>query len=116
MSTSTSRGSLLQSSLPAGQTDTGDGSQADHSNNMLEGTVAGGPVLSGAAPQRADAGSGNLVVWKNPLPKPTKSTAYQLDPKGARCHGWEGGACTERGWDAYSINPEADFDVRRRRT
>lgn len=82
---------------------------------MLDGTAAGGSVPSEAAPQRAGAASSKLVVWKNPLPMPTKSKAYWLDPGPRRDHGWGGGGSTLGGWNAYSMNPAADFDVGRRR-
>ena len=116
MSTFLSRRSLLPSTLPAAQTDTANRLERVHLKDMPEWFATGASVFSGAAPQRAGAASSGLVVWKNPLPRPTKSPAYQLDSRHGPCHVWEGGASTERDWNAYSTDPGAEFSVSRRRT
>lgn len=90
-SNSSSRGPFLQSTLPAEQTDTANESERAQLKIMLEETAAGGSGLSGAASQRTGAASIKLVILGNPPPKPTESKAYSLDPV-------------------------ADFDVRRRQT
>lgn len=82
-STFRSQGPLLYSALPARQADAANGLERAISKNILERTTVGGFVPFRAAPQLV----GNFVVWRNPLPRLSESFAY-------------------------SINPEAEFDVR----